>query len=135
VPSVSTSKAPIAKRQHTLPQMVLRRFVDGKGRIFYLNKRASTKGVLSTKNLKNLFLETHIYSSVAKDGTKNAALETYFSGIEGKANLVIEKIVSAARTSRLPQLSSAEKDVWDIFVPHLVALSRFSSTVTHILEF
>jgi len=67
---------------------------------------------------KNLFVKGHLYSAVSKDGKKDASLEKFYSRIEGEANLIIEKIVKAARRRALPRLTPDEKSQWDCYVYH-----------------
>jgi hypothetical protein len=103
------------KRQHYIPQMLLRRFTDSDGRLHFFDKRIREKGVLQSSP-KDIFVQKHIYSSIAKDGTKDTTLEKYYSFMEGRADRLIEKIIVAARAEKLPNLSEKEKEEWDNFV-------------------
>lgn len=63
----------------------------------------------------NLFCEGHLYSEIANDGTKNPALEDYFSVLEGRIDAIIEKAVTAARQDKHPSFTQAERTLWDYF--------------------
>ncbi|TBG89387.1 DUF4238 domain-containing protein [Rhizobium leguminosarum bv. viciae] len=102
------------KRHHFVPQMLLRRFCDQTGRLWYYNKKAPHIGVASGAP-QALFFEKHFYT-VEENGVRDTSLETYFSQLEGQANSVIEKMCSAARAGRQPRLSIPEKKVWDLFL-------------------
>ncbi|MGO8149684.1 DUF4238 domain-containing protein [Rhizobium leguminosarum] len=102
------------KRHHFVPQMLLRRFCDQTGRLWYYNKKAPHIGVASGAP-QALFFEKHFYT-VEENGVRDTSLETYFSHLEGQANTVIEKICTAGRAGRQPKLTISEKRVWDLFL-------------------
>ncbi|MCH7776908.1 MAG: DUF4238 domain-containing protein [Gemmatimonadetes bacterium] len=104
----------VPKRHHYVPQMLLRRFTNARGKLYFFDKRVPEKGVL-TSTPKNLFLEKHLYTRYDERGTKDVTLERDFAALEGKANQVIEKIVTAARKGLTPSLTADEKATWDQF--------------------
>lgn len=93
--------------------MLLRRFCDNAGRLWYYNKKAPHIGVASGTP-QALFYENHFYT-LNEGGVRDTSLESYFSQLEGEANTVIEKICTAARAGRQPGLTVSEKRVWDLF--------------------
>lgn len=93
--------------------MLLRRFCDGSGKLWYYNKRAPHLGVASGTP-QALFFEKHFYT-LDEGGVKDTSLESYFAQLEGAANAVIEKICLAARAGKPPKLTSDEKRDWDLF--------------------
>jgi len=97
--------------------MILRRFANERGNLHVFNKEIADKGVLEIAP-KDTFLEGHLYTAINKDGTKDVALERYYSQIEGVADRTIEKIVTAAREGRKPGLTPEEKEAWDHYVYH-----------------
>lgn len=97
--------------------MLLRRFENESGHLYFFNKNVQEKGVMESTS-KNLFVQKHLYSLVEKDGIKDITLEKYYAHIEDQANQIIEKIVTAARAGKSPNLSATEKDQWDNFVYH-----------------
>jgi hypothetical protein len=111
---VLTVSASIPKRQHFNPEMLLRRFTDEDGRLFFFNKRFPDGGVLSTTPA-NLFCETHLYTAKDKNGVMDVQLERDYADLESLANPIIEKIVSASRRGLRPQLTAQERDIWDVF--------------------
>ena len=102
----------IPKRHHFVPRMLLRRFTDENGRLHFFDKRIAEKGVLSASPA-NLFVERHLYTQHGEDGDKDVSVETMLAGLEGPADKIIEKIISAARTGQLPNLTPSEKSSWD----------------------
>ena len=102
----------IPKDQHYIPRMLLKRFTDKEGNLYFYDKRHPDKGV-RRRAPKNLFYERHLYTQVEEDGTQDASVETEFLAVlESEASPVIEKIVSAARRGHPPKLSPVEKDIW-----------------------
>lgn len=102
----------IPKRHHIVSQMQLNRFTDEAGKLHSFNKKA---GRLLYGPPKNVFVERHLYSIENEDGTKDTRLEQAFAELEGSANLIIEKIISAVSGGRAPWLSAKEKFAWDLF--------------------
>jgi len=112
--TASMNKRTMSKRHHFVPQMLLRRFVDHNSNLYYFDKRFPSRGVLVSTS-QNLFLENHLYTAEDKDGVKDVELESYFSELEGRADHIIEKIVTAARKEQKPNLTSYEKEIWNLF--------------------
>lgn len=103
---------PIPKKHHYVPQMLLRRFADADGKLWYFDKRIPGKTVRSATPDK-IFYQKHLYSILERDGTKNTSLESAFSRIEGASNAIIQKICVAARVGKPPQLTHIERCSWD----------------------
>jgi hypothetical protein len=102
------------KRQHFVPQMLLRRFVNTDGRLYFFNKNFPEKRVLASPP-KDVFVQNHIYTERDKHGNKDNSLEEMYAEIEGQANGIIEKIIVAARAKQTPNLSLDERAAWDLF--------------------
>jgi hypothetical protein len=105
------------KRHHIISEMLQSRFTDETGQLYFFDKRNREKGVQHT-GPNNLFVKRHAYSLLNPDGTKDTSLETHYSQIEGVANEIIEKILTAARSGKVPHLTKQEKRDWDNFVHH-----------------
>ena len=113
------------KRQHYIPEMILRRFTDSDGLIWVGD---GTK-VFPT-NPKNAFVAGHLYtksdfSNAQKDGSteaffdsieKSDEYENHLNEIESKAGPVIEQVVKQARRGRCPQLSPCLNDALKRFI-------------------
>ena len=100
------------KYQHSVPQFLLRRFVDKEGFLHVFDRRHPNSGIWIRKPDK-VFVKKDLYTQIRADGTKDASVEKEFlSSIEAKASPVIRKIVSAARRADLPDLTPEEKDIW-----------------------
>ena len=100
------------KRHHYIAQMHSKRFADPDGILYVFDKRFPHKGV-QKRTPRNLFVEGDFYTQFDDKGNKDVSVETEFlAPLEGKANPVIERIVSAARRGDPPNLSPDEKDVW-----------------------
>src|SRR3954451_18882078 len=94
--------------------MLQKRFSDNDGRLYFFDRRRPQDGVRRTTS-GNLFCEGHLYSEIAEDGTKNPALEDYFSAVEGQVEAIIEKAVLAARQDGPPNFTQTERTLWDHF--------------------
>lgn len=94
--------------------MILKRFTNHQGQLYFFDKRVPEKGVL-TSTPKNLFLEKHIYTQFDKQGVKDVTLEGDFAKLESEADQIIEKIITAARKGLMPNLNANEKSTWDLF--------------------
>ena len=100
------------KRHHYIPQMLSKRFADRDGILYVFDKRFPHKGV-QKRTPRNLFVEGDLYTQLDEKGIKDVSVETEFlAPLDGKANPVIAKIVSAARRGNPPNLSPDEKDFW-----------------------
>ena len=104
----------IPKRHHFVPQMLLRRFADADGRLFFFDKRIADKGVQKASP-DNIFLQRHLYTQYEKDGTKDVSAERHFAQLEGEADRIIDKITQQAELGKLPRLTTAERKTWDQF--------------------
>lgn len=103
------------KRQHFVTKKVLlQRFTDEEGCLYFYDKRFPKKGIQkATPN--NLFVERYLYTLYLYSGEKDFSGEEELSRLEGKSNGIIEKIVTMARSGRVPYLTSSEKGVFDRF--------------------
>jgi len=106
--------ASIPKRQHFIAQMLLQRFADENGKLFFFSKQFPAKGVLAITP-RNLFCQTHIYTAKDKHGAMDVRLEHYYADLECLANAIIEKIVTSARYGHKPHFTAQERDIWDYF--------------------
>ncbi len=106
--------APIPKRQHFVPRMLLQRFADENGKLFFFSKQFPTKGIIAITP-RNLFCQKHIYTAKDKHGALDVGLERSYAELEDPANAIIEKIVTSARHGHKPNLTASERDIWDSF--------------------
>jgi hypothetical protein len=105
-------KENIPKFQHFISQMQLKRFTAEDGRLYVFDKRV---GKVLHSAPDNLFGQNHLYTTEDMDGEKDTALEVWFSSLESRASPVLDKIIAAARANRCPQLTTDEKQAWDLF--------------------
>jgi hypothetical protein len=89
------------------------RFTDGRERLYVFNKAS---GKIYSGTPKNVFGETHLYTVEDAKGSRDTSFETKLSALEGRTNLIIEKIVTAARSGGVPCLAVEEKADWDEFL-------------------
>ena len=106
------------KRQHYIPKMLLKHFVDDKGILHFFDKNSPEKGVRE-QTPRTLFYERHLYTSTNLDGSRDYSTEAFFSKFEREADPVVCKIVDNARMEELPDLTRSEKDVWASFFAQL----------------
>lgn len=101
------------KRHHYVPQMLLRNFVDAKGKLHVYRKSDAATWEASPADT---FLERHLYSTIEADGAREPDLERAYSDLEGQASQIIASLIAAARGGTVPTLSDQERDVWALFV-------------------
>ena len=95
------------KRNHYLAEMLSDRFADKDGKLYCCHQKEPKKIFRTTP--KNVFLESDLYIQYDEHGKRDVSVEKGLSQLEGKANEVVEKIVSAARGGRNPGLTPDEK--------------------------
>ncbi|HEV7305182.1 DUF4238 domain-containing protein [Ensifer sp.] len=105
---------PIPKRHHFVPEMLQKRFVNDQAGLWTYDSRRAESGVRADMP-KNLFLEGHLYTHVAKSGAKDVSLEVDFSRLEALADPLITKMIDAMSKNRRPLLTADERAVWDEF--------------------
>ena len=99
------------KRHHYIPQMMSKRFADSEGRLYFFDKHRASGGVKVTSPT-NLFVESHLYTSVDSDGNKDVEVEGWLAKNEDQVSKVVDRIVDAARQQKTPDLTRAEKEAW-----------------------
>ncbi len=98
------------KLQHYVPQMILRRFTDGKG-LLYCWRGTDSRKPWNSKP-KKVFAENHLYTLHNNDGELDVSIENDFSVLEGKVSGIIDKIVEVAQKGQTPCLDADEKNNW-----------------------
>ncbi len=99
------------KRHHFIPAMLSKRFTDQEGKLYFFDSRCAERGVRKSTP-KNLFVESHLYTTVDSSGNKNVAVEKSLAVLDGKASKVIAKIVNAARGLKTPNLTQDDRAAW-----------------------
>ena len=61
---------------------------------------------------KNLFVESHLYTTIDSRGNKNVEVEESLAKLDGQASKIIAKIVNAARGLKTPNLTQDDKAAW-----------------------
>jgi hypothetical protein len=102
----------IPKLHHFVSQMHTDRFTDGRGRLHVFNK---SSGKTYPGTPKSVFGETHLYTVEDAKGSKDTSFEIKLSALESRTNVIIEKIVAAARSGAVPGLAVEEKADWNLF--------------------
>lgn len=103
------------KRHHTTPCLILRNFADANEHFFVFDKRRAMHGVVRD-SIYNRFVRKHQNSLKRNDGSRDYALEHYFTHLETQAAPVITQILQAVRAKKAPKLAPAEKKIWDRFL-------------------
>ena len=112
------------KRHHFLPQMLLRRFTDAKGKLAYFTKLAPAAGVIGGKP-KSLFAENHLYSVEQADGSRDVEFEKTFAKLEGETEAILGKIVfDHASGSEAGLVDSGEARARSVLLHAMEACSR-----------
>jgi hypothetical protein len=103
------------KRHHFVPQMLLRRFTDAAGYLYFVDKRNLQGGVQAAKP-ENLLLEKHLYSKILRNGARDVTLERRYSKLEGVVNPLIDDITRCVLRDVIPTLNDTAKNTWDRFL-------------------
>jgi hypothetical protein len=103
------------KKHHYVPRLLLRRFADNNGKLWFYNKKAPDIGVCPRRP-EDIFFEKHLYSLVDEDGGKNVALEIAFSRFEATINPIFQHICDQAKKGMEPKLSAEERSIVDQYV-------------------
>ena len=98
------------KLQHYVPQMILRRFTDGKGLLYCW--RCTDSGKHWNSKPKKVFAENYLYTLYNDDGKPDVSIEKDFSILEGEVSGIIDKIVEVAQKGQTPCLDADEKNNW-----------------------
>lgn len=118
-----------AKRHHYIPLMIQRRFAGPDLHLWSFDKRNPQYGI-ERKPISRLFREWDLYTFVRPDGTRDRSSETRLSAIEGRAGLVLQRIVSEARDGRWCNLAEADRQALIPFViAHLKRSPDFFNSV------
>ena len=118
------------KRDHYIPQILLKNFCDASGRVWVGDGEK-----IYSANPKNVFVQGHLYtrsmfgqsSRYTDHGDflnsieKSYEYEERLSEIESKAAPAVQQIVEQVRQGKCPQLSIELRDAWKRF---LIAIAR-----------
>ena len=106
----------VPKRQHYVPQMLLRNFTDEEGWLYVFDTRIPMKGVRRSRP-KKAFFEKDFYTQYTyEQADKSYSIEHELGRIEAAAARVVRKIVSSAREGSNPDLIQHEKADWDAYL-------------------
>lgn len=105
------------RKHHIIPKMILRRFVNGDGKLFVFDKRRPKSGVYPISPAK-AFTEKDLNSVKQADGTLDAQLEIGFSKLESEVSPIIDRIVDRALSGKKPALNSVQLNHWNNFVSY-----------------
>ena len=105
------------KRQHYIPQMILKRFADDEGRLYCCDRTLKEPHIWRTKP-KNVFLETRLYTQYDDSGNADESIEGDFSKLEGAVSPIVDKIIDWSLKGQASRLGTSEKDLWLRFLVH-----------------
>ena len=105
------------KRQHYIPQMILKGFADG-GRRLYCCDRTREKPRIWDTIPKNVFLERYLYTQYDDSGKADESIEGDFSKLEGAVSPIVDKIIDWSLKGLASRLGASEKDLWLRFLVH-----------------
>jgi hypothetical protein len=104
-------------RNHYVPRMVQRNFVNASGGLFFWRRGMSIGQVRSTKP-SNLFLEDNLYTIVDKEGKRDHSVELWFARLEAMAAPFIQQFIKIVRHGLTPIMDPAHWDLWHIYNYH-----------------
>jgi hypothetical protein len=94
--------------------MILNGFADHDGWLYWCRHREKPTMVRRARPAE-LFLQNHLYSTLAESGVKNPSMEQALSVLEGEAVGVINEITGPARRGQIPVLSQEQMRLWYMF--------------------
>ena len=106
-----------ARRHHTNPLMILRRFVDDNGRLHVFDRTRPERGVYATVP-KNAFVHRDLNALINLDGTRNIRLEVWYSELEGAIAPLIDAMIETVCEGKTPLLTEETQRAWNTFVYH-----------------
>ena len=104
-----------SKRQHYVPQLLLRNFTNDDDWLFVFDKRVPEKGILKLRT-KEALVESHRYTLYEFDESKNYSADRELTLVEDKASPIVEWIVESARVGKCPRLTKPEKHALNTFL-------------------
>ena len=102
------------KRHHFIPQMMLRHFADNDEQLWFW-RRDFVKGDVRKTSTQNLFVEKDLYTFTDANGTKDVALETFFSCLESAGAKFINQLADIVRNEETPKLDDSAWEFWGQF--------------------
>lgn len=102
------------QRHHFIPQMILRHFADGDENIWFWRRDFKAYDPIKTAP-KNIFVKKDLYTLTHPDGTKDVALEKFFSSLEGVGAPFIDNLARLVRAGKTPDLDLGAWNFWHHF--------------------
>lgn len=93
---------------------MLRHFADVDGQLWFW-RRDFKDGIPRKTKTENVFVEKDLYTITATDGTKDVALETFFSRLEGVGAKFISELADIIRKGKTPKLDQSAWEFWGQF--------------------
>ena len=110
------------KRQHIVPQFILRNFVNNDGKLNCFDKGS---GKVYKATPPNAFVVKYMYTHQSEDGTTSTYVESELSHLEGRASAIVRKLIESGRAGSNLELTSSERDTWWRFLYSQFNRSRF----------
>ena len=99
--------ANLPRRQHFMPQMILKHFADAKG---FLCVGHRDTGHVFRQSQRKTFVQKDLYTRYSySGGGPDAEYERRLSRIESEASPVLDRIIDEVRNRRVPDLSQCER--------------------------
>ncbi|MBY5533008.1 DUF4238 domain-containing protein [Rhizobium leguminosarum] len=104
-----------AKAHHFVPQFILRNFTDNCGHLHFWRRDKGVENI-GMSSPRNLFQETHLYSSYSQDGRRDNRLEQFFANrIEPDTATLFRRLLDEVRSGSVPELSAKDWATWRSF--------------------
>ena len=103
------------RRNHFVPKMLLKKFTDEDGRLYFFDRRFEEKRILKTTP-DAICWKRDLYVVRDEGGNRDDSAEDKFAELERKAARVLDKIITAVRDGKAPALNSSEKEILDRYV-------------------
>ncbi|WP_284946747.1 DUF4238 domain-containing protein [Acidisoma cladoniae] len=104
------------KRHHYVPEFILKGFADQRGYLRWARRLEGGHPKFGQSPPRDMFVESHLYSSESDDGVRDASMELSLAELETEASVVVSNMIVATRSGRCPTLTARERDVWYRFL-------------------
>lgn len=106
-----------SRRHHVIPLMLQRRFADANGHVFLFDKRRPNQDPVPVNPI-NAFVKTDLNAIKHRDGSRDTALEQYYSRMESDITFVIDDIIRILGVGELPVMPPDTHHAWNTFICH-----------------
>ena len=124
------------KKQHYVPRMLLKNFVDESNGMLYFYSKKNPAGGVQQASPEKLFRQQHLYTRRGEKGSKDFSVENGLADLETISTPVINRIMQLTRGCK-PSAGIAHRVLWNEVTcdDRLVLCSFIASQQTRVPDF